>query len=58
MDLVFDELITETQTVWVVTFDGREVVLPRSECQLFLGDRVVTVPEWLAIKEELEGYAA
>jgi len=51
MELAFDELVNETPFAWHVVFDGRRVALSKSACELFLGDRIVTVPEWLAIKE-------
>lgn len=58
MDLIFDELIDETEMAWIILFDGRRVPLPKSVCELFLGDRIVTVPERFAIENELEGYEA
>lgn len=56
LDLLFDDLVHETENAWLLQFGDEEVWLPKSQCEIFLGDQVVTVPQWLAEEEGLEGY--
>ena len=53
VEVYFDELVHESSLVWIVKIDEERIILPKSICDLDEKDKVVDVPEWLAIEKEL-----
>lgn len=53
LDINYDELVTETEAAWLLSIDGREVWLPKSQCRIYEKTKVIYVPEWLATERDL-----
>ena len=50
----YDELIHETESAWLLSFDGEEIWFAKSECAIDENEKNIEVPEWLAIEKGLE----
>lgn len=50
----FDSVKWETKKAWLVVMDERELWFPKSQCEINVKNKIITVPEWLAIEKELE----
>jgi len=48
-----EELITETDKAWLLSVDGEELWLPKSQCEFDEDEMVVDIPDWLAEEKGL-----
>jgi hypothetical protein len=48
----FDE-VEETGGAYIIMIDGDTYSLPKSQCELIDGEKQISVPHWLALKEGL-----
>lgn len=53
VDLVFDEIVKETELAIKFKFDKKEVWLPKSEIRVYPKTKKIYLPEWLANKNGL-----
>jgi len=53
-EYTFDELIRETELSWLLKMGDDEIWFPKSKCELDENDKIIVVPEWLAIEKGLE----
>ena len=53
-EYAFDELIKESELAWLLKMSDDEIWFPKSECELDEHDKLITVPEWLAVEKGLE----
>lgn len=56
LDLVYDDIIHITALAYLIKFDDQIVSVPRSISELTIQSKIIAVPEWFMIQEELEGY--
>lgn len=56
IDLVYDDLIYITTLAYLIKFDDQIVAVPKSISELTTQSKIIAVPEWFMIQEELEGY--
>lgn len=52
-DVAFEEIKYETEKAILFVIDGREIWLPKSLCEVDRHDKVVSLPENLAIEKEI-----
>jgi hypothetical protein len=58
VDLKFSRIKHETEKAFLFVFGSKhEVWLPKSLCEVDLQDKVVTLPENIAVDREIENYA-
>jgi len=55
LDIVYDDLVYETDKAYLLRFDDRDVWIPKSQVQ-DIDDEYVTLPLWLIEEKELETY--
>jgi len=55
LDIVYDDLVYETDKAYLLRFDDRDVWVPKSQVQ-DIDDEYVTLPLWLIEEKELETY--
>lgn len=53
VDLNFDEVLAETEKAWLIVIGDEKHWLPKSQVEIDLEDRQVTLPKWLAEEKEL-----
>ena len=53
VEIDFDRVVSEYHNVWIVDVGDRQVMLPKSECDIDEDYNMALVPMWLAIKEGL-----
>jgi len=53
VEVDFDGLIRETEMAWLFRIDRQAIWFPKSRCEVDEDEKVVYVPEWLAIEEGL-----
>jgi len=49
----YDALLHEGEMAWLIEIDGRQVWLPKSECELDEDDGTIEVPKWICDEEDL-----
>lgn len=49
----YDALITETDEAWFVEIDGRQLWLPKSQCDIDENGSTIQIPAWLCEEEDL-----
>lgn len=49
----YDALIHEGEQAWLVDIDGRELWLPKSQCEIDEDDSTIEVPQWICDEEDL-----
>lgn len=54
--LVFDEMVKETDSAWLIEFDRKRVFLPKSQVDIDMEDNTVEVPMWLIKEKGLEAF--
>lgn len=55
LDIVYDDLVYETDKAYLLRFDDKDVWIPKSQVQ-DIDDEYVTLPLWLIEEKELETY--
>jgi len=55
LDIVYDDLVYETDKAYLLRFDDRDVWIPKSQVQ-DIDDEYITLPLWLIEEKELETY--
>lgn len=53
VDFDVERWLTSTPSAWLLQIDGKRVWLPKSQCEFYEDEGVVTMPDWLAIEKEL-----
>lgn len=49
VEIAFDEIVHSTDLTWLVDFGFKTEWVPASQCKINEEDKVVEMPEWLAI---------
>lgn len=52
-EISFTTVIQETEKAYLILFGKEQVWLPKSQVEMYEGDRVVVVPDWLAEEKGL-----
>ena len=52
-DFDVEAVTAETDKAWLVTIEGSEYWLPKSQCELDSKRKTVSIPKWLARQKEL-----
>ncbi len=50
----YDSLEHETELAWLLVIGDEKIWLPKSICNIDEEDKLIDVPEWLAIEKGLE----
>jgi hypothetical protein len=53
IEINFDKIIRETQDAWLLDTGDEKVWFPKSQCTLDEDEKIIEVPEWLAIEKGL-----
>lgn len=55
IDITFEAIINETPKAWLLIFPNKpdEIWFPKSECEVYEQNYVVTMPAWLAREKDL-----
>lgn len=56
VNIKYDEFIKSGKNSWAVKIDKQHCYFPYSLCELDERSKVISCPEWLAIRKELESY--
>lgn len=49
----YDELEKETESAFLITIDGENIWIPKSQSRLYDVNKKIYIPEWLAFKKGL-----
>ncbi len=53
LEIDYDALLTESHQAWLVEIDGRQIWLPKAQCDIDENGSTIDVPAWLCEKEDL-----
>ncbi len=58
VELRFEEVKHETHSAYLILFDrsGVQAWLPKSQCEVSDGDKIVQMPQWLVEEKGLDAY--
>ena len=52
-DYAYDEIKADKPKAWLVTIDGKDIWLPKSQCTINKEGCIITIPDWLAANNGL-----
>jgi hypothetical protein len=53
-DVKYEEMKHQTAKAWLLDIGGKDYWLAKSLCDLNEDDKIVTMPEWLAVEKGLD----
>lgn len=56
LQIVYDDIVRETENAMLVLFDYKQIWLPKSQIEYDETDGELFVAEWLIDEKELDGY--